>query len=159
MSHFRRVYDLNGEMHESVAFSGMLSDGARFRTRLAKIIYRSRLASNRFLRNGSTGQFRTVNFPSPPGRGCAETLRRGPDFNLECAQGGRVGALSRAPACGDATVQPAKSVSTTGLTRVSAVRSPEGPLFRAATRTARTRNTAWRRFSSGFQPRISGTGH
>ena len=67
--------------------------------------------------------------------------------------------LDSRPACGDATVQPAKSVSITGLTRVSAVRSPEGPLFRATTRTARTRNTAWRRFSPGFQPRISGTGH
>jgi hypothetical protein len=29
---------------------------------------------------------------------------------------------------------------------------PEGTLFRPPTRTARTRNTAWRRFSSGFQP-------
>ena len=67
--------------------------------------------------------------------------------------------LDSRPACGDATVQPANSVSITGLTRVSAVRSPEGPLFRAPTRTARTRNTAWHRFSSGFQPRISGTGH
>jgi hypothetical protein len=44
------------------------------------------------------------------------------------------GTWSRGPACGDATVQPANSVSVTGLTRVSAVRSPEGPLFRAPTR-------------------------
>jgi hypothetical protein len=72
---------------------------------------------------------------------------------------GAGGTSSRGPACGDATVQPTNSVSATGLTRVSAVRSPEGPLFRAPTRTARTRNTAWRRFSPGFQPRISGTGH
>jgi hypothetical protein len=38
--------------------------------------------------------------------------------------------LDSRPACGDATVQPANSVSTTGLARVSAVRSPEGPLPR-----------------------------
>jgi hypothetical protein len=84
----------------------------------------------------------------------ASDLRSHPQVNL-----GPLLRLDSRPACGDATVQPANSVSTTGLTRVSAVRSPEGPLFRAPTRTARTRNTAWRRISSGFQPRISGTGH
>jgi len=36
----------------------------------------------------------------------------------------------------DATVQPAISVDT-DLTRVFAVRSPQGPLFRATTRTAK----------------------
>ena len=85
---------------------------------------------------------------------CASDLRSHPQLEL-----GPLLRLDSRPACGDATVQPANSVSTTGLTRVSAVRSPEGPLFRAPTRTARTRNTAWRRFSSGFQPGISGTGH
>src|SRR5260370_37372135 len=40
---------------------------------------------------------------------------------------GAGGTWSRGPACGDATVQPGNSVSTTGFTRVSAVRSPEGP--------------------------------
>ena len=85
---------------------------------------------------------------------CASDLRSHPQIKL-----GPLLRLDSRPACGDATVQPANGVSTTGLTRVSAVRSPEGPLFRAPTRTARTRNTAWRRFSSGFQTRISGTGH
>ena len=85
---------------------------------------------------------------------CASDLRSHPQLKL-----GPLLRLDSRPACGDATVQPANSVSTTGLMRVSAVRSPEGPLFRAPTRTARTRNTAWRRFSSGFQPRISGTGN
>ena len=85
---------------------------------------------------------------------CASDLRSHPQKKL-----GPLLRLDSRPAGGDATVQPANSESTTGLTRVSAVRSPEGPLFRAPTRTARTRNTAWRRFSSGFQPRISGTGH
>jgi hypothetical protein len=80
---------------------------------------------------------------------CASDLRSHPQIKL-----GPLLRLDSRPACGDATVQPANSVSTTGLTRVSAVRSPEGPLFRATTRTARTRNTAWRRFSSVFQPRI-----
>ena len=84
----------------------------------------------------------------------ASDLRSHPQIKL-----GPLLRLDSRPACGDATVQPANSVSTTGLTRVSAVRSPEGPLFRAPIRTARTRNAAWRRFSSGFQPRISGTGH
>src|SRR5882724_7545283 len=85
---------------------------------------------------------------------CASDLGSHPQIKL-----GPLLRLDSRSACGDATVQPANSVSTTGLTRVSAVRSPKGPLFRAATRTARTRNTAWRRFLSGFQPRISGTGH
>jgi len=85
---------------------------------------------------------------------CASDLRSHPQIKL-----GPLLRLDSRPARGDATVQPANSVSTTGLTRASAVRSPEGPLFRAPTRTARTRNTAWRRFSPGFQPRISGTGH
>ena len=57
---------------------------------------------------------------------------------------GAGGTWSRGPACGDATVQAAISVDT-GLTRVFAVRSPEGPLFRATTRTARPSNNAWRR--------------
>ena len=44
--------------------------------------------------------------------------------------------VEQGPRSGDVTVQPANSVSLTGLTRVSAVRSPEGPLFRAPTRLA-----------------------
>lgn len=84
---------------------------------------------------------------------CASDLRSHPQIQL-----GPLLRLDSRPARGDATVQPANSVSITGLTRVSAVRSPEESLLRAPTRTARTRNTAWRRFSSGFQPRISGTG-
>jgi hypothetical protein len=61
----------------------------------------------------------------------ASDLRSHPQVNL-----GPLLRLDSRPACGDATVQPANSVSTTGLTRVSAVRSPEGPLFRAPTRLA-----------------------
>ena len=54
---------------------------------------------------------------------CASDLRSHPQIKL-----GPLLRLDSRPACGDATVQPANSVSTTGLTRVSAVRSPEGPL-------------------------------
>jgi hypothetical protein len=40
---------------------------------------------------------------------------------------------SRGPTCGDATVEPAKARRHRPL-RISGVRSPEGPLFRPATR-------------------------
>jgi hypothetical protein len=49
----------------------------------------------------------------PPRRGrCAETWSRGPGFR-GCDQGGRVGALSRGPACGDATAKTRNAADST----------------------------------------------
>ncbi len=84
---------------------------------------------------------------------CASDLRSHPQMQL--------GALLRfdsRPACGDATVELAKARQSPAYARLRG-HIPEGTLFRPATRTARARNAAWRRFSSGFRPRISGAGH
>ena len=83
----------------------------------------------------------------------ASDLRSHPQLRL-----GPLLHLDSRPACGDATVEPANARSSPACARLRG-HIPEGALFRPPTRTARTRNTAWRRFSPGFQPRISGTGH
>ena len=112
--------------------------------------YRSRPASIQFPRNWPISQFRAVHFPSPLGRGCAETWNRGPMFlgdvtveahistraiaALHPAPGDRRN-VEQEPACGMRPWSRSRARrSNADLMRVSGVRSPEGPLFRPTTR-------------------------
>jgi len=83
--------------------------------------YRSRPASIQFPRNWPISQFRAVHFPSPLGRGCAETLSRGPGFR-GCD---REGAHKHADQCGAASRSGVASKHNT-LGTCSALRGRRG---------------------------------
>jgi hypothetical protein len=143
-----------------IAF-GQRSENLRNRRRPGKARV---LASGSGRRNVTQGSPQSGRWARAFGELTSEAIEGGGAIPLRLTSGRILNEKSRAllrldrRPCGNATVELANARHSSAGARLRAY-IPEGALLRPPTRTARTCNTAWRRFSSGFQPRISGTVH